>query len=116
MVPSALPLFDRQKEACLPKVPLTYSEWDSALHLLTARTVPMQGDGLDAGDVTDLAESVAEKIDVLVNNAGMAASGDLQDSLLEGMPFYMTLSLSKHCTKGPRQSRKRLSLPPASPP
>jgi len=38
--------------------------------------------------VEDLADSVASRIDVLVNNAGMAASGDLQDSLLVGMPFY----------------------------
>ena len=60
---------------------------ECALHLLIASTGALQGDGLDAGDVTDLAESVAEKIDVLVNNAGMAASGDLQDSLLEGTPF-----------------------------
>ncbi|CAK0785231.1 hypothetical protein CVIRNUC_008437 [Coccomyxa viridis] len=41
-------------------------------------------DGLDAGDVESLAEAVASRVDVLVNNAGMAASGDLQDSLLVG--------------------------------
>lgn len=54
----------------------------------------MQGDGLVAGDVEDLADSVASRIDVLVNNAGMAASGDLQDSLLVGMPS----TLIKLCT------------------
>ena len=77
-------------EACKPEVLFEQPQWDSALHLLSASHWCLQGDGLDAGDVTDLAESVAEKIDVLVNNAGMAASGDLQDSLLEGTPFFTT--------------------------
>ncbi|CAL5223416.1 g5928 [Coccomyxa viridis] len=71
------------------------------------------GDGLEAGDVEDLAENVATRIDILVNNAGMAASGDLQDSLLVGdvdvwermitlnliTPMRLTRILSPHLAK-----------------